>query len=192
MSDLALYRAKNESRGTYRFFEPGMDARLRERRELEADLRVAIREGQFEVHYQPLLDLATNAIGGFEALGPLAPPCARAGPADRLHSDRRGHQPDHPDRRVGPAPGLPRRRRVARRREGRGQPLAGPVQARRPDRRDHERAGVGRSRRPNGSSSRSPNPCCCTTRRGSARCSTGSTRSACGSRSTISAPAIRA
>jgi diguanylate cyclase (GGDEF)-like protein len=68
MSDLALYRAKNESRGTFRFFEPGMDARLRERRELEADLRVAIREGQFEVHYQPLLDLATGTIRGLEAL----------------------------------------------------------------------------------------------------------------------------
>jgi diguanylate cyclase (GGDEF)-like protein len=68
MSDLALYRAKNESRGTFRFFEPGMDARLRERRELEADLRVAIREGQFEVYYQPLLDLASETIRGFEAL----------------------------------------------------------------------------------------------------------------------------
>ncbi len=45
-----------------------MDARLRERRELEADLRVAIREGQFEVHYQPLLDLATGTIGCLEAL----------------------------------------------------------------------------------------------------------------------------
>ncbi len=68
MSDLALYRAKNEARGTFRFFEPGMDARLRERRELEADLRVAIREGQFEVHYQPLLDLASGTIRGLEAL----------------------------------------------------------------------------------------------------------------------------
>jgi predicted signal transduction protein with EAL and GGDEF domain len=68
MSDLALYRAKDESRGTFRFFEPGMDDRLRERRELEADLRVAVREGQFVVHYQPLLDLATGTIRCFEAL----------------------------------------------------------------------------------------------------------------------------
>jgi diguanylate cyclase (GGDEF)-like protein len=68
MSDLALYRAKNETRGTYRFYESGMDALLRERRELEADLRVAIREGQFEVHYQPLLDLSRGTIGCFEAL----------------------------------------------------------------------------------------------------------------------------
>ncbi|MBO0750390.1 MAG: diguanylate cyclase, partial [Porphyrobacter sp.] len=67
-SDLALYRAKEESRGSFRYFEPGMDSRLRERRELEADLRIAIQEGQFEVHYQPLLDLRSGSIGGFEAL----------------------------------------------------------------------------------------------------------------------------
>ncbi|HEY7806364.1 MAG TPA: EAL domain-containing protein [Croceibacterium sp.] len=67
-SDLALYRAKEESRGSYRFFEPGMDSRLRERRELEADLRTAIHEGQFEVHYQPLLDLRSGTIACFEAL----------------------------------------------------------------------------------------------------------------------------
>ena len=55
-SDLALYNAKEESRGTYRFFEQGMDSRLSARRQLEADLRIAISEGQFELYYQPLLD----------------------------------------------------------------------------------------------------------------------------------------
>jgi diguanylate cyclase (GGDEF)-like protein len=68
MSDLALYRAKEESRGTYRFFERGMDSRLCERRQLEDDLRTAIQEGQFEVHYQPLLDMAKGTIACFEAL----------------------------------------------------------------------------------------------------------------------------
>jgi len=67
-SDLALYRAKEENRGSFRFFESGMDARMRERRDIEGDLRIAIQEGQFEVHYQPLLDLATGAITCFEAL----------------------------------------------------------------------------------------------------------------------------
>src|SRR4029079_939591 len=62
-SDLALYRAKGENRGTYRFFEPGMDARLRERRNIEAGLRVAIREGQFEVLYQTQLDLRAGTRG---------------------------------------------------------------------------------------------------------------------------------
>jgi diguanylate cyclase (GGDEF)-like protein len=68
MSDLALYRAKADSRGTYRYFERGMDSRLRERRQIETDLRAAIQEGQFEVHYQPLLDLGSGAIDCFEAL----------------------------------------------------------------------------------------------------------------------------
>lgn len=67
-SDLALYRAKADSRGTFCFFERGMDSRLRDRRELETDLRLAIRKGQFELHYQPILNLASQAITAFEAL----------------------------------------------------------------------------------------------------------------------------
>jgi predicted signal transduction protein with EAL and GGDEF domain len=67
-SDLALYRAKAESRGTFSFFEHGMDSRLRDRRELETDLRLAIQKGQFELHYQPILNLASQAISAFEAL----------------------------------------------------------------------------------------------------------------------------
>lgn len=67
-SDLALYRAKADSRGNHFFFELGMDARLRERRELETDLRIAIQKGQFELHYQPLLNVAAHTITGFEAL----------------------------------------------------------------------------------------------------------------------------
>ncbi|MBO9516761.1 MAG: EAL domain-containing protein [Porphyrobacter sp.] len=67
-SDLALYRAKEENRGSFRFFETGMDARMQERRQLEAELRIAIEQGQFEVHYQPLLDTGTGRIASFEAL----------------------------------------------------------------------------------------------------------------------------
>ncbi|KHK90621.1 EAL domain-containing protein [Novosphingobium malaysiense] len=68
MSDLALYCAKDERRGTYRFFEPGMDSRLTERRQMETDLREAIAEGQFEIYYQPLLDMTKGTISSFEAL----------------------------------------------------------------------------------------------------------------------------
>lgn len=67
-SDVALYRAKSDSRGTFRFFEPGMDSRLQQRRELEMDLQLAVRHGQFEVHYQPLLDINLAKIRSFEAL----------------------------------------------------------------------------------------------------------------------------
>src|SRR5258708_728760 len=65
---MALYRAKGDGRGSYRFFEAGMDARAQARRVLELDLRTAIPRGEFEVHSQPLLDIKTNNIICFEAL----------------------------------------------------------------------------------------------------------------------------
>ncbi len=67
-ADLALYRAKSEGRGTFCFFEPGMDVQMQARRELEHDLRKALASGQFELHYQPVLNLASNDITGAEAL----------------------------------------------------------------------------------------------------------------------------
>jgi diguanylate cyclase (GGDEF)-like protein/PAS domain S-box-containing protein len=67
-ADTALYRAKAAGRGTFRFFEPDMDARLQERRLLERDLRQALAEEQLEVHYQPLLGCDTIEVMGFEAL----------------------------------------------------------------------------------------------------------------------------
>ena len=67
-ADLALYRAKADGRGIYRFFEPEMDARMQARRVLELDLRKAIVKGEFELYYQPLVNLQTEQIHGFEAL----------------------------------------------------------------------------------------------------------------------------
>lgn len=67
-SDLALYRSKNEGRGTYRFFEQEMDARMQERRALELDLREALDNDEFELQYQPLVNLESSAISAFEAL----------------------------------------------------------------------------------------------------------------------------
>jgi diguanylate cyclase (GGDEF)-like protein len=67
-ADMALYGAKADGRGTYRFFEPEMDARMRQRRDLEMDLRQALVNGEFELHYQPLVTLDNNEITGFEAL----------------------------------------------------------------------------------------------------------------------------
>ena len=67
-ADLALYRAKAEGRGCYRFFEPGMDERMQERRSMETDLRRALALKQLNLMYQPQFDLASNAIVGFEAL----------------------------------------------------------------------------------------------------------------------------
>ena len=67
-ADLALYRAKGDGRGTYRFFEPEMDTQMQARRALECDLRKALPADEFELYYQPVVDLATDSISGFEAL----------------------------------------------------------------------------------------------------------------------------
>ncbi len=67
-ADMALYRAKADGRGTHRYFEPEMDARLQARRVLELDLRKAIVAGEFRLFYQPLINLASGEVSGFEAL----------------------------------------------------------------------------------------------------------------------------
>ena len=67
-ADMAMYAAKSAGRRTYRFFEPEMDARVRERRQLESDLRHAIAQGGLEVYYQPCLSLKDDRITGCEAL----------------------------------------------------------------------------------------------------------------------------
>jgi diguanylate cyclase (GGDEF)-like protein/PAS domain S-box-containing protein len=67
-ADIALYRAKEDGRNRFRFFEPSMDVRLRARHTLERDLRNALPAGEFELFYQPLVVLETGVISGFEAL----------------------------------------------------------------------------------------------------------------------------
>jgi diguanylate cyclase (GGDEF)-like protein len=67
-ADLALYRAKADGRGCHRFFEAGMDERMQARRSMEVGLRRALALKQFELAYQPQIDLASDAIVGFEAL----------------------------------------------------------------------------------------------------------------------------
>ena len=67
-ADTAMYRAKADGKGTYRFFEAEMDAALVVRRRLESRLRQAITEQRLDVFYQPLVDSQTQAPLGFEAL----------------------------------------------------------------------------------------------------------------------------
>jgi diguanylate cyclase (GGDEF)-like protein len=67
-ADLAMYEAKADGRRTYRFFEPGMGARMHALRTLELDLRQAISDRGFEIFYQPVVDLRDNRVTGCEAL----------------------------------------------------------------------------------------------------------------------------
>jgi diguanylate cyclase (GGDEF)-like protein/PAS domain S-box-containing protein len=67
-ADLAMYAAKSGGRRTHRFFESAMDASAKARLTMEQDLRQALANGGFELHYQPLVNLGCNKISGCEAL----------------------------------------------------------------------------------------------------------------------------
>jgi diguanylate cyclase (GGDEF)-like protein len=67
-ADMALYGAKADGRGVYRFFEPKMDAQMKDRRTLELALRRAFENGEFELYYQPVLNLGENKVCCCEAL----------------------------------------------------------------------------------------------------------------------------
>jgi diguanylate cyclase (GGDEF)-like protein len=80
-ADLALYQSKITGRNDYRFFEINMESKLRQRRAIENDLRRALQRNEFELHYQPVVDVATRACSGMEALlrwkrasGEIVPP----------------------------------------------------------------------------------------------------------------------
>ncbi len=67
-ADTAMYRAKEQGRNTYQYFTREMNERALARVQMEASLRRALERGEFLMHYQPKMDLATGAISGFEAL----------------------------------------------------------------------------------------------------------------------------
>ena len=106
-ADMALYRPRRTGAATYCFYEPRMDEKARSRRALSADLRDAIRLGQLEVHYQPLVGLRDRPGGGFEALLRWRHPERGLIPPGAVHPDRRGDRPDLGDRRLGAAAGVP-------------------------------------------------------------------------------------
>ena len=80
-SDVALYKAKAEGKGRFRFFTPEMNSLMQSRRIMELDLRAAIEKRQLDVHFQPLMDVSTGRITACEALlrwthpvrGPISP-----------------------------------------------------------------------------------------------------------------------
>ncbi len=91
-ADLALYRAKADGRNCVRGFLPEMDARLNARIELEKAVRVAVNNGDFELHFQPILEIANRRLIGFEALirmrtadGTLLAPLLFIPVAEELH-----------------------------------------------------------------------------------------------------------
>ena len=190
-ADLALYRAKEAGRGTYAFFEESLNERAQQRRQLETDLRLALERGEFELLYQPLFDLEQNRICSFEALlrwhhptrglispaefMPVAEDTGLIVPIGawviREACAQAAHWPEHV--RVAVNVSAVQFHRGALHETH-------PARARR--QRPRARTGS-RSRSPNRSSSKAARRRCA--------CCTRCAASACASRSTISAPAIR-
>ncbi len=83
-ADLALYAAKSSGRGTYRFFARQMNEAIKQRQEIETDLRQAIADEKLELHYQPIINLKQNNIWGFEALARWTHPLRGAIPPDKF------------------------------------------------------------------------------------------------------------
>jgi diguanylate cyclase (GGDEF)-like protein len=67
-ADLAMYHAKQERRGSIQFFHEELNARLIERRQLEHELQQALEHNEFELYYQPKVDVRTGRVAGVEAL----------------------------------------------------------------------------------------------------------------------------
>ena len=67
-ADAAMYRVKDEGRGSMRFFEPAMNAQIQARLQLEGELAGAVERGEMELHYQPIVDAATGEVESLEAL----------------------------------------------------------------------------------------------------------------------------
>jgi diguanylate cyclase (GGDEF)-like protein len=90
-ADIALYRAKREGHGTFRFFEQRMEAEIEDRRRLEDDIRRSVRDGRFKPYFQPLIRFSDSNLHGFEVLARwdhpergLLPPAAFVGVAEEL------------------------------------------------------------------------------------------------------------
>ncbi len=67
-ADLALYQAKENGRNRYAFFEPALENAAHDRRELEADIRLALVRNEFELHYQPIMNIESGEMVTYEAL----------------------------------------------------------------------------------------------------------------------------
>ncbi len=189
---MALYRAKADGRGTFCFFREEMAQTVEARRILELDLRKALANEEFELFYQPLVNLKSGKIIDLRGAAALEPSGARHGLAGRHHSGRRGHGPDRRSRPLDPAQGLHGMHEMAGRRQRRGQFLAAAVpSARRAERGSLRARSLGaagaaprnRDHRILAAAQHAVDP---------RRAVAAAAPSACESRWTISAPAIRA
>ena len=119
-ADVAMYRAKADGKGRHAVFDARMHERVMRRLDMESDLRRAIEEDGLEVVYQPIVQVATGRIVGFEALCRWLGPYGVADRAGRVRADRRGDRADRPARAPRARDRVPRAGGVARAARRRG------------------------------------------------------------------------
>ena len=107
-----MYHAKARGKARHELFDADMHARARDRLGLENDLRHAVNNNDFEVHYQPIVSLASGMCVGFESLVRWTRN-GEAGLAGHVHPDRRGAGAHRAARHVGAPAGVPHVRGLA-------------------------------------------------------------------------------
>ena len=88
-ADIAMYRAKSKGKARHQLFDQAMHDEALNQLQIETDLRQALGRDEFRLHYQPIYNLETKTILGFEALIRWKHPDSRYGSAGRIHSDCR-------------------------------------------------------------------------------------------------------
>ena len=132
-ADIAMYRAKEQGRNTFRFYSAQMNKHSVEQLTLEAELRGALERDELVLHYQPMIDTKTGYVIGMEALVRWQHPGRRTARARKIHRACRRDRAHRADRRMGAGESVRAAARVggARRDAGQslGEPLATPVHA---------------------------------------------------------------
>ena len=100
-ADTAMYRAKALGRSQCQTFDPSMHASAIQRLTLETQLRRALERQEFSLHYQPIIELETSDVCGFEALVRWKRPDGTVDASRRIHPGRRRDRPDRAARRTG-------------------------------------------------------------------------------------------
>ena len=126
-ADLAMYQAKAEGKATFRVFSSALAERMEARRMLEADLRCAMVNGEFEVHYQPLFDPLSNSLTAAEALIRWRHPTRGLVPPAQFIPLAEETGLIAQNRRMGAPHRMSRGRELAKRYQGRGQPVSSSV-----------------------------------------------------------------
>ena len=135
-ADVAMYQAKEGRTGVERYVRE-LDGNSVQRLALAGDLRTALEREEFVLHYQPKVDLRTNAVIGRRGAAALGAPRARLAAARRVHPAGRAHRPDRAADQLRARPRAAPDGRVARagpRHRRRGQPLGAHADRARPAR----------------------------------------------------------